>query len=305
MHLLSQIIYSCKTLYMFRTVFPSIIRSSKLRIQQWYMSNSCCYILLSGMRWNFSSSSSPIAAGSSSCLTYTIAVYAVLSSWWWTERPSETCRAFYKNKSFEIIDASCWLYYRNILRCTNLLIVNNKINVYLDILLVMLETKLFFQTDFEFTWTIAAYPQANKLLTCQESTQSKVNSAIFGLWSHIDGEEVQLHTFLTSALDGCEWSISYSGRFDPGKEPRYPWNRRVCMGPQRENSLDLSGIRTPDRTDHSLVTTLYQFLKFNVKKTLRKIREKSSRVYLKDIIACCVVTNQKPIRIAARTEAVF
>jgi len=42
MHLLSQIIYSCKKLYMFRTVFPSIIRSSKLRIQQRYMSNSCC-----------------------------------------------------------------------------------------------------------------------------------------------------------------------------------------------------------------------------------------------------------------------
>jgi len=52
MHLLSQIIYSCKTLYMFRTFFPSIIRSSKLRIQQWYMSNSCCYQLLLGMRWN-------------------------------------------------------------------------------------------------------------------------------------------------------------------------------------------------------------------------------------------------------------
>ena len=46
MHLLSQIIYSCKTLYMFRTVFPSIIRSAKLRIQQRYMSNSCCYLLL-------------------------------------------------------------------------------------------------------------------------------------------------------------------------------------------------------------------------------------------------------------------
>jgi len=42
-NLLSQIIYSCKTLYMFRTVFPSIIRSLKLRIQQRYMSNSCCY----------------------------------------------------------------------------------------------------------------------------------------------------------------------------------------------------------------------------------------------------------------------
>ena len=46
MHLFSQIIYSCKTLYMFRTVFPSIIRSSKLRIQQRYMSKSCCYLLL-------------------------------------------------------------------------------------------------------------------------------------------------------------------------------------------------------------------------------------------------------------------
>ena len=30
----SQIIYSCKTLYMFRTVFPSIIRSSRPHIQQ-------------------------------------------------------------------------------------------------------------------------------------------------------------------------------------------------------------------------------------------------------------------------------
>jgi hypothetical protein len=34
MRLLSQIIYSCKTLYMFRAVFLSISRSSKLRIQQ-------------------------------------------------------------------------------------------------------------------------------------------------------------------------------------------------------------------------------------------------------------------------------
>ena len=49
MHLLSQIICSCKTLYMFRTVFPSIFRSSKLRIQQWYMSNICCYLQLSGI----------------------------------------------------------------------------------------------------------------------------------------------------------------------------------------------------------------------------------------------------------------
>jgi len=30
---------------MFRTVFSSIIRSSKLRVQQRYMSNRCCYLL--------------------------------------------------------------------------------------------------------------------------------------------------------------------------------------------------------------------------------------------------------------------
>jgi len=48
MQFLSQIICSCKTLYMFRTVFPSIIRSSKLCVQQRYMSNNCCYLLLSG-----------------------------------------------------------------------------------------------------------------------------------------------------------------------------------------------------------------------------------------------------------------
>jgi hypothetical protein len=38
----SQIIYSCKKLYMFRTVFPSIIRSSKLRIQQLFDIYRCC-----------------------------------------------------------------------------------------------------------------------------------------------------------------------------------------------------------------------------------------------------------------------
>jgi hypothetical protein len=79
MHLLSPIICSCYTLYIFRTVFPSIIRRSKLRIQQRYMSNRCCYLLLSGMRWNWFLCH-PSVPGSSSCLTYTVAVYAVLSS---------------------------------------------------------------------------------------------------------------------------------------------------------------------------------------------------------------------------------
>jgi hypothetical protein len=38
------------------------------------------------------------------------------------------------------------------------------------------------------------------------------------------------HTF-TSALDGGEWLASHLGRFTPGKDPRYPLDRRLC-GPQ-------------------------------------------------------------------------
>ena len=46
MHLLSQIIYSCKTLYMFRTVFPSIIRSSNCVYSNGICQTAaatCCY----------------------------------------------------------------------------------------------------------------------------------------------------------------------------------------------------------------------------------------------------------------------
>ena len=64
--------------------------------------------------------SSPIAAGSSSCLTDTVALYAVLNSWWWMERPPKHVERFTR----EITGASCWLYYRNILQCTDTRILN-------------------------------------------------------------------------------------------------------------------------------------------------------------------------------------
>jgi hypothetical protein len=38
----------------------------------------------------------------------------------------------------------------------------------------------------------------------------------------LGGAKVQLHPFLTSALDGGEWSASCPGRSTPGKEPRVP-----------------------------------------------------------------------------------
>jgi len=39
------------------------------------------------------------------------------------------------------------------------------------------------------------------------------------------GVEVQLHAFLSSAIDGGEWSASRPGRFTPRKSPWYPLDR--------------------------------------------------------------------------------
>ena len=90
MHLLCQIIYSCKTLYMFRTVFPSIIRSSKTA----YTATVCVkQLLLSGMRWNCTSSH-PRQQQLFDTYRCCICSFELLMM----ERPSETCRAFYKNK---------------------------------------------------------------------------------------------------------------------------------------------------------------------------------------------------------------
>ena len=58
-----------------------------------------------------------------------VAVCTVLNSWWWTERPSETCRVSLQNKIVWCIGASCWLYYRNILQCTALWPSNNTMSL--------------------------------------------------------------------------------------------------------------------------------------------------------------------------------
>jgi hypothetical protein len=52
-----------------------------------HMSNSCCCLLLVDAR--------QVAAA---IWHMPVAICAVLSSWWWTERPSKTCTVFYKNK---------------------------------------------------------------------------------------------------------------------------------------------------------------------------------------------------------------
>jgi hypothetical protein len=41
------------------------------------------------------------------------AVCIVLDSWWWTEKPAQTCRMLLHNKINLKTGASCWFYYRN------------------------------------------------------------------------------------------------------------------------------------------------------------------------------------------------
>jgi hypothetical protein len=37
----------------------------------------------------------------------------------------------------------------------------------------------------------------------------------------MEGVDTQLHSFFTLTMDGDEWSTLHTGRFTPGKEPRY------------------------------------------------------------------------------------
>jgi hypothetical protein len=64
-----------------------------------------------------------------------------------------------------------------------------------------------------------------------ERYKSKGKGVPVHIMKGVGGVEVQLHSFLTSALDGGEWSASRPYRFTPEKEYRYPLNRRLG-GPQ-------------------------------------------------------------------------
>ena len=76
----SNLFYFVVPLYMFRTVFPSIIRSLRLYIQHQF------HLV-------------PASKQSAESVWHTPdAVCIVLDSWWWTERPSETCRVLLQNK---------------------------------------------------------------------------------------------------------------------------------------------------------------------------------------------------------------
>ena len=86
-HSISNLFYFGTTLYMFQAVSPSVTWSLRLYIQH--------------------------------------QVCTVLDSWWWMERPSETCTLLFQNKINLRYCASGWYYNRNILQCTVLQMSNN------------------------------------------------------------------------------------------------------------------------------------------------------------------------------------
>ena len=75
---------------MFRTVPLSIIRSFSLYTQKWYMPYR--------IRTELSSVLILLSSCQQTCTTYTIAMYTVKNSWWWTDELSETCRVLFQNK---------------------------------------------------------------------------------------------------------------------------------------------------------------------------------------------------------------
>jgi hypothetical protein len=60
------------------------------------------------------------------------------------------------------------------------------------------------------------------------------------------GVDVQIHVFLTSALDGGEQSASRSSHFTPGKEPPVPMDRR--MGEPHSHSGQYAKVKILDIT---------------------------------------------------------
>jgi len=55
--------------------------------------------------------------------------------------------------------------------------------------------------------------------------------------------EVQLHSVITSALDGDEWSVSHHGCFTPVKRPWYSLKRRLGK-PQSQSGHFIEEIHT-------------------------------------------------------------
>ena len=110
MHNNSNLFYFGTTLYMFRTVSPSVIRSLRLYIQHHTIQVYSYSCMLAGTRCSISF---PLASSHRTCI-HIPDLCTVLDSWWWTEKPSETCRVLIQNKINLRYCASGWCYCRNL-----------------------------------------------------------------------------------------------------------------------------------------------------------------------------------------------
>jgi hypothetical protein len=98
------------SLYMFRTVFSSIIRSSRLYTQHQVDVIQVSWLLASGHEMELQFQLVPASKKSAVSVWHiSDAVCTVLDSWWWTERLSKTCRVIF-NKLENC--ASSWFYCR-------------------------------------------------------------------------------------------------------------------------------------------------------------------------------------------------
>ena len=126
----SNLFYFGMTLYMFRKVFPSIIRSSRPYIRATGICQTDTAVCLQASKQadsiictveysnrdlsNRYCSLLPSKQIAVSVWQMPFAVCMVLNCWWWMERPSETCRVRFLNKINVIhTGASSWFYYRN------------------------------------------------------------------------------------------------------------------------------------------------------------------------------------------------
>jgi hypothetical protein len=51
------------------------------------------------------------------------------------------------------------------------------------------------------------------------------------------GVEAELQAFLTSALEGREWSVSHLDHFTPEKKPIQTLHRNLCIGKKKSQTL--------------------------------------------------------------------
>jgi hypothetical protein len=51
---------------------------------------------------------------------------------------------------------------------------------------------------------------------------------LLGAMKAYKGSRLWLHSYLTSALNGCEWSTSRLGHFTPGKTVLLPMELKAC-----------------------------------------------------------------------------